>query len=64
MKVGDLVRLKAYPEETGIIVKKFCTHPGCSPFGETWIDVLMRNGVIRETRRPSAYEVMPVAPTL
>jgi hypothetical protein len=64
MKVGDLVRLKAYPEEIGIIVKKFHTSRHDPPFGETWIDVLMRNGVIRAARRPSAYEVMPVAPTL
>ena len=64
MKVGDLVRLKAYPEETGLVVKKSHTKLSYPPFGETWIDVLMRNGVIRAGRRPSAYEVMPVAPTL
>ena len=57
MKVGDLVRLKAYPKETGIIVRRF-TKIGLAATA-CWIDILMHNGFIRANRNPSAYEVMP-----
>ena len=60
MKVGDLVRLKAYPEITGIIVKKTRT----APLYTDKIDVLGCNGAIRANRIPAAYEVIPVVPTL
>ena len=52
MKVGDLVRLKHFFDETGIVIKVHAAYPTSE------IDVLMDTGEIAVHLDPSAFEVI------
>ena len=57
MKEGDLVRLKEYPKETGIVIRYLVRLNHYDQLRH-WVDILMHNGVIQSNRNPSDYEVV------
>ena len=55
MKVGDLVRYKHFPDETGVVVE-IHTHANRTEAGT--IDVLSATGEITVCLNPEAFEVI------